>query len=56
MASKKQQGKTPAATSSDRIPADAARAALVDLEGAEHTLAQTWKDRPVVLVFLRHFG
>lgn len=55
MANKK-RGKAPAATSSDRIPAEAARAELLDLEGGEHTLAQLWKEQPAVLVFLRHFG
>jgi len=56
MANKKQQGKTPAATSPDRIPAEAAQAELLGLDGAEQTLAQLWKQQPVVLVFLRHFG
>lgn len=38
------------------MPGEATRARLLDLDGAEHTLAELWKDRPVVLVFLRHFG
>jgi len=56
MAKKKQPAKAPAATSPDRIPAEAAQAELLGLDGAEQTLAQLWKQQPVVLVFLRHFG
>ncbi len=56
MSGKKQPGTALAAASADRIPADAARAQLLDLDGGEHTLAELWTDRPVVLVFLRHFG
>jgi hypothetical protein len=29
---------------------------LPDLSGASHRLAELWSERPVVLVFLRHFG
>lgn len=29
---------------------------LQDPEGGEHTLGSLWDERPVVLVFLRHFG
>jgi hypothetical protein len=29
---------------------------LVDSAGASHRLGDLWRDRPVVLVFLRHFG
>jgi hypothetical protein len=29
---------------------------LVDGTGAPHRLGDLWRDRPVVLVFLRHFG
>ena len=38
------------------VPEEAARAVVRDLEGGEHTLASLWSERPVVLVFLRHFG
>jgi len=38
------------------MPDEVGRARLLDLDGAEHTLAELWRDRPVVLVFLRHFG
>ncbi len=27
-----------------------------DAAGAEHRIGWFWEDRPVVLVFLRHFG
>jgi hypothetical protein len=29
---------------------------LPDADGAMHRLGDTWRDRPIVLVFLRHFG
>lgn len=29
---------------------------LNDSTGASHRLADLWRDQPVVLVFLRHFG
>ena len=29
---------------------------LADPSGEEHRLGDLWADRPVVLVFLRHFG
>jgi len=29
---------------------------LVDSGGASHRLGDLWRDRPVALVFLRHFG
>jgi hypothetical protein len=29
---------------------------LSDPDGHEHRLGEYWADRPVVLVFLRHFG
>lgn len=29
---------------------------LSDADGATHELASFWADRPVIVVFLRHFG
>jgi hypothetical protein len=29
---------------------------LVDAAGVPHPLGDLWRDRPIVLVFLRHFG
>jgi hypothetical protein len=29
---------------------------LVDHTGVSHRLGDLWRDQPVVLVFLRHFG
>jgi len=29
---------------------------LADADGATHRLGDLWAERPVVLVFLRHFG
>jgi hypothetical protein len=56
MASKRRRGKQATTASSDQVPDDAAGAELLDLQGGRRTLAQFWKDQPVVLVFLRHFG
>jgi len=36
--------------------AELAAVELKDPEGQPHRLGDYWKDRPVVLVFLRHFG
>jgi hypothetical protein len=30
--------------------------ALVDHRGAPHRLGDLWRNQPIVLVFLRHFG
>jgi hypothetical protein len=30
--------------------------ALSDPDGTTHRLGELWRDHPVVLVFLRHFG
>jgi hypothetical protein len=40
----------------DRISEAAAAAHIRDLDGNEHALGGLWAERPVVLVFLRHFG
>jgi hypothetical protein len=40
----------------DRIPAAVAALSVQDLEGLAVPLGRLWEDRPVVLVFLRHFG
>ena len=29
---------------------------LPDANGGQHRLGELWADRPVILVFLRHFG
>jgi hypothetical protein len=39
-----------------RVPEAAARALVRDLEGGEHELRSLWREHPVVLAFLRHFG
>ena len=42
-----------------RTPGDAgelAGAELQDLQGRPVRLGDTWEERPVVLVFLRHYG
>jgi hypothetical protein len=38
------------------IEPEAATAEVEDLEGNRRRLAELWAERPVVLVFLRHFG
>jgi hypothetical protein len=40
----------------DRIPDEAARLRIRDLDGGERDLAELWATRPAVLVFVRHFG
>jgi hypothetical protein len=40
----------------DAIPEAAARARILGLDGREHELQELWAERPVVLVFVRHFG
>jgi len=40
----------------DRVAYEAAAAVIRDLGGGEHRLDELWAERPVVLVFLRHFG
>jgi hypothetical protein len=32
------------------------KTSLVDDAGEPHRLGELWSDRPIVLVFLRHFG
>jgi hypothetical protein len=44
------------APGAERIPEPAARARILDLDGQEHELRELWAQRPVVLVFVRHFG
>ena len=34
----------------------AAAAVIRDLDGRELALQELWRDRPVVLAFVRHFG
>ena len=40
----------------DTVPGAAAAAEVEDLDGARCRLDALWRERPVVLVFLRHFG
>jgi len=39
-----------------RVTDEAAAAVIQDLGGADHRLDVLWAERPVVLLFLRHFG
>ena len=40
----------------DRVPAALADAEVVSSSGARVRLGSTWANRPVALVFVRHFG
>jgi hypothetical protein len=39
-----------------RISTRLAGIELASWDGAKTSLGETWRDRPVVLVFIRHFG
>jgi len=39
-----------------QVSSAAARSVIRDLDGRERELQSLWAERPVVLVFLRHFG
>lgn len=39
-----------------KVAAAAAAARVKDLDGGEIALGELWRERTVVLVFLRHFG
>ena len=45
-----------AGTGRPAIDPEAAAVLVEDLEGRSRRLGDLWRDRPVVLVFLRHFG
>lgn len=38
------------------VPDSAAASTLLDLEGRAVLLGDLWRERPVVLAFVRHFG
>lgn len=38
------------------VSPQAASAVIRDLDGNEVALQELWRDRPVVLAFVRHFG
>jgi hypothetical protein len=40
----------------DHIPAEAACARIIGLDGQERELKETWAERPAVLAFVRHFA
>jgi hypothetical protein len=39
-----------------KIPSEVANAKVLDTDGGEHRLGDSWKKKPVVLLFVRHFG
>jgi hypothetical protein len=43
---------TPVTTASSDLGA----ATVLDLDGREHALDSLWRDQPIVLAFVRHFG
>jgi hypothetical protein len=40
----------------ERVSPDLANAAVSDGEGRERRLGDLWKDRPAVVMWVRHFG
>jgi hypothetical protein len=40
----------------NRVAPQLADAAVLDGEGREHRLGDQWKDRPAVIMWVRHFG
>ena len=40
----------------DKAPDALASAEVVDENGHTHTVAELWRDRPAVILFVRHFG
>jgi hypothetical protein len=40
----------------DKAPAALAAAEIVDENGGTHTVGELWRERPAVLLFVRHFG
>jgi hypothetical protein len=55
-AKKKGRQDAPPAVPTAAVAPEAAAAVVRDLEGGRHRLDELWRDGPVVLVFLRHFG
>ncbi len=47
---------SPASETPRAVPHPLAAATVYDLQGNAVTLGDTWKTKPVVLVFVRHFG
>lgn len=40
----------------DRVPPELGSVVVRDLDGGAVELGALWRERPIVLVFLRHFG
>lgn len=40
----------------DEVPKELAEAEIVDEAGQPHHAAELWRKRPVVILFVRHFG
>jgi hypothetical protein len=56
-ASRRPVGKTPGLRHNSSVDLSALGAiSLPGADGAEHRLGELWRERSVVLVFLRHFG
>lgn len=41
---------------SEPVPAALAQAEVLDAEGRPHQMAELWRERPAVVLFVRHFG
>ncbi len=49
----------PAATAAEvgaPVPAAIAAAQVLDSDGVSRPLAEAWRERPAILIFLRHYG
>jgi hypothetical protein len=40
----------------DKVAPELADAAVSDADGKEHRLGDLWKDKPAVVLWVRHFG
>lgn len=40
----------------DRVSDALTRAEVLDTDGKPHLLGELWRERPVVLLWVRHFG
>jgi hypothetical protein len=40
----------------DRVPSELSELVLPDADGAPHRLGDLWKERPALLLWVRHFG
>ena len=56
MAATSAHGARSSVTVGQPVPATFAEAQVVDADSLARPLADAWRDRPAILIFLRHFG